>query len=87
MTSFNIGQLRRLYACFGLEQYCLSNGSTDIRIHTGHYSPTGRPKCYLFHPEELFLFSLAKIKTGKTNEQLCDDYFGGDYSRWGLGYR
>ena len=53
MTSFNIGQLRRLYACFGLEQYCLSNGSTDIRIHTGHYSPTGRPKCYLFHPEEL----------------------------------
>ena len=36
MTSFNIGQLGRLYACFGLEQYCLSNGSNDIHIHTGH---------------------------------------------------
>ena len=82
LTSFSNSELRRLYNCFGIAQHCLVNGSTHIRMHTGHYDPTnGTPKCYLYHPEELFLFTLAKIKTGKTNEQLCDNYFGGDYCR------
>ena len=64
------------------------NGDTDIRIHTGHFSQeTGAPKCYVIDPEELFLFTLTKVKTGKTNEQVCDDYFGGDYTHWEIGYR
>jgi hypothetical protein len=31
-------------------------------------------------PEELFLFSLAKCKTGMTYEKIADMFFGGDYS-------
>ena len=87
MTAYNVSQLRRLYAMFVLDEYCAAHHETEIRIATGAVTPAGVRKCYVFHPEELFLYVLTRIKTGKTDEQLCDDYFGGDYSRWCLGYR
>ncbi|KAL7524503.1 hypothetical protein ACHAXR_002236, partial [Thalassiosira sp. AJA248-18] len=44
------------------------------------------PARYLIHPEELFLFTLTKVATGRTNQSIIDEYFGGDYARWSLGY-
>lgn len=86
MTRFNIAQLWRLYDSFGLRQYCALYGETNVRIGTGHQRH-GSDCCYLYDPEELFLFALTKIATGLTDESIIDNWFGGDYARWGLGYR
>ena len=40
----------------------------------------------MIDPEELFLFTLCKVATGRTNQSIIDEYFGGDYTRWGYGY-
>ena len=87
MTGFTVSQLRRLYDKFGVHDFCLVNGDVVLRVHTGHYAPNGTPKCYIFNPEELFLFALTKIRTGKTNLQLVDEFFGGSVYRWSSGYR
>jgi hypothetical protein len=42
-----------------------------IRIHN-----------YCFTSEEILLFVLWKLKSGNTNAQLCDAYFGGDERKW-----
>ena len=86
MTRFSVDQLYRLYDLFGLRQYCLAHGEVDIRLSTGHQR-NGSENCYRYDPEELFLFTLTKIATGQTNESIIDTWFGGDYARWGLGYR
>ena len=86
MTRFSHGQLIRLYDCFGLQEYCESLGDTHIYIETGFDRRPGMPNRYKFHPEEIFLFCLMKIATGSTNNDLVDNYFGGDYARWGYAY-
>ena len=43
-------------------------------------------KCYRIDPEELFLYSLTRLKTGMSQEMIVDHYFGGDYSRWSYGH-
>jgi hypothetical protein len=86
MTGFNVSQLRRLYHHFGLREFVQAHNETVLRIGTGHWS-NGLEKCYRIHPEELFLFSLTKCKTGMTNERIIDMFFGGDYARWSHGFR
>jgi hypothetical protein len=85
MTRFSHGHLVRLYDCFGLLEYCNGLGETDIYIETGSQR-NGTPNRYKYHPEEIFLFCLMKIATGWTNNDLIDNYFGGDYARWGYAY-
>eukprot|EP00984_Skeletonema_dohrnii_P002519 scaffold873_cov79-Skeletonema_dohrnii-CCMP3373.AAC.1 len=82
MTRFNLHQLRRIYDCFGLDDYCRSMNTDFIRVYTGHDNQRGVPCCYRFHPEELFLYSLTKTAKGNTNDDNVDHYFGGAYSRW-----
>ncbi|KAL7526186.1 hypothetical protein ACHAXR_002464 [Thalassiosira sp. AJA248-18] len=86
MTCFNTEQLRRLYHHFGLREFLFAHNETDILVGTGHWR-NGAENCYRFDPEELFLFTLTKCKTGNTNEQIIDMFFGGDYARWSYGYR
>lgn len=86
MTRFNIYQLTRIYACFGLDDYCHSQNTDFIRVYTGHVNQRGVPCCYRFHPEELFLYSLTKIAKGNTSDDNVDTYFGGAYSRWSYGF-
>ena len=86
MTSFTIAQLQRLYHHFGLRQFVHGQGETELRIGTNTFRAGGE-NCYLIHPEELFLFSLTRIKTGMTQEVIVDMYFGGDYNRWSYGHR
>ena len=86
MTHFYHGQLRRLYDLFDLEGYMASIGEYEIPLYTGNY--TGNTPCrYLVPPEELVLFMLTKIATGRTNQSIIDEWFGGDYNRWSYGYR
>jgi len=86
MTGFNVSQLRRLYNHFGLREFVQAHNETVLRIVTGHWS-NGLEKCYRIHPEELFLFSLTKCKTGMTNERIIDMFFGGDYAQWSHSFR
>ncbi len=83
MTHFNKGQLHDLFQGFRLSQF-----NDEIRVGTGHLNPrTNNVNCYVFHPEELFLFTMTFCATGMTKEKIVDTYFGGDYARWSYGYR
>ena len=66
MTEFSIEQLQRLYQQFGVREYCMRHGESDIIIS--------------YHPEELFLFALTRTATGMMTEKIIDMFFGGDYS-------
>ena len=85
MTHFFHGQLRQLCRLFDLEGYLQSIDEEEIPLYTGHFR--GNTPCrYMIDPEELFLFTLCKVATGRTNQSIIDEYFGGDYTRWGYGY-
>ncbi len=71
MTIFKISQLQQLFHLFGLREFVNAHNETDLLIGTGHWR-NGRECCYCTHPEELFLFSLAKCKTGMTTDNLID---------------
>lgn len=86
MTHFYHGQLIRLYRSFNLDGYLISIGETMVPIYTGAIVDN-TPCRYLIDPEELFLFTLTKVATGRTNQSIIDEYFGGDYARWSHGYR
>jgi hypothetical protein len=83
MTAFTISQLRRLYRHFGLREFVLAHHETELWIGTGHWFE-GRERCYRINPEELFLFSLTKCKTGMSTEKIVDMFFGG---QWSYGFR
>ena len=40
----------------------------------------------LHTPQRVVLFTLCKVESGRTNRSIVDEYFGGDYARWSLGY-
>lgn len=86
-TGFRYYELVRIYKCFGLREYCRSDGSNVIGCSNRHMNPSGRSQSrYLFHPEELFLFMMIKCRTGDTITELVDNVFGGEYNRWSYGY-
>ena len=88
MTGFSIDQLRRLYGHFGLQHFVNAHQETDLLVGTNNFDPVnGAEKCYRIDPEELFLYSLTRLKTGMSQEMIVDHYFGGDYSRWSYGHR
>jgi hypothetical protein len=41
---------------------------------------------YKFKTEELIIYMLRKMSTGRTHKDLSDMEFGGDSKRWGTGY-
>ena len=51
-----------------------------------HYNPNNHRAYYKFHVEELFIYMLRKMMTGRTHKDLCDAEFGGCAGRWGRGY-
>lgn len=83
MTNFYVGQLKRIYAGFGLEDYARQqnnyDGNIKLFVHTG-WITEGTPCCYRIHPEHLFLYALTKQATARTQESIVDEYFGGDYA-------
>mmetsp|Transcript_29976 Transcript_29976/g.51043 ORF Transcript_29976/g.51043 Transcript_29976/m.51043 type:complete len:159 (-) Transcript_29976:35-511(-) len=62
-TTFDKNKLLRIYRCFGLEDIAAQNNGY-IRIPTGYLNQRGVPCVYNFHPEELFLYFMTRMKTG-----------------------
>jgi hypothetical protein len=88
MTHFYRDELKRIYRCFGLEDYVLMHGDgIHICVSTASDAHPGRKNRYKFDPEEIFLYTLSRIATGLPSTTIIDMYFGGAYSRWGYGYR
>jgi hypothetical protein len=71
MTATTISQLRRLYRHFGLREFVLAHHETERQIGTGHWFE-GRERCYCIDPEELFLFSLTRCKTGMSTADVAE---------------
>lgn len=71
-TTFHKDQLLRIYRCFGLQNIAALNDG-HIRIPTGFTNQRGVPCVYNFHPEELFLYFMTRMKTGNDHTQMCDD--------------
>jgi len=84
-TGFRIRDLREIYRLFGLQN--LVNGRGVIQVFTGHSNQRGVACCYNFHPEELFLFFMTRMRKGFTIVDMCNLIFGGYYSRWSYAWK
>lgn len=72
-TAFSKDELHQLMGLFGLNKM--------IRV------PRADGKYDSFHPEELFLFTLMKVREGASNAAIVEDQVGGrTAARWGRGY-
>ena len=70
--------------CHLSEQY----NSTRICMVQLDYNQRGVACCYNFHPEELFLYMMTRMKTGNDHTQMCGDIiFGGSPRRWSIAWR
>lgn len=85
-TGFRCRQLQRIYACFGLTDILANTQLPYIQIPNRHTNQRGVVCFYNFDPEELFLFTLTKCRSGKTNKDMCVDIFGGNERRWSNGF-
>ena len=86
MTGFSHGQLKRLYELFDLEDYFAALNEDLVPLPTGTFNSLGTPCRYLMHPEEVFLFTMTKLRTGRTNKSIVNEWFGGHYQKWGKAY-
>jgi hypothetical protein len=87
MTGFSIAELRVFQQHFGLQDFVHANFEVDLLIGTDNFDQTTRAeKCYCINTEELFLYTLTRIKTGMSQEMIVDHYFCKDYNRWASGY-
>jgi hypothetical protein len=87
-TCFRKDQLRRIYNCFGIDR--LGDPITgDILISTGCFNQRGDACGYNFNSEELFLYTMTrmKMKTGLDHTKLCKNIFGGSSKRWSFAWR
>jgi hypothetical protein len=84
LTRFSHEQLRALYGYFGFEAL-MDPGEVTLRIPTGH-TTRNSPCSYGVHPEEASLCTLIKVATGLANQNIVDNYFGGDYVQWSKTY-
>jgi len=75
-TGFNKCKLVRIYECFGLIALA-DDGDGLIRIPTGAINRFGMPCCYAFHPEELFLYFMTRMRKGLPHTDMCNLIFGG----------
>lgn len=85
LTSFINVDLRKIYLHFDLARFAGEDGY--VRVATGHTNQRGTPCFYRFHPEELFLFFMTRCKKGFSIKDMCNQIFGGNYSRWSYGFR
>ena len=63
---------------FDLQGYLRNIVADKVPLYTG-YMVNNTPCQYLIDPEELFIFILCKIATGRMNQSIVDEYFGSDY--------
>ncbi len=68
-TNFGKDHLLRIYDCFGLQALADENHGF-IKVPTGFNNQRGVPCYYNFHPEELFLYFMMRMKTGNDHTQM-----------------
>ena len=86
-TNFTKDQLIRIYHCFNLEYIAgLNENYGYIRVPTGHTNQYGAQCFYLFNPEELFLYTMMRMKTGDDHTQMSY-VFGGSTKKWSYAWR
>ena len=76
---------REIFRLFDIGSQADNDGY--IRISSGQTNQRGRDCQYLFHPEEIFLFLMTRCKKGWTIKDMCNQVFGGDYTRWCYGWK
>ncbi len=80
-TGFQQDQLHEIYGHFGLEEVAAAEPHIGyIAVDSG-----SQGKYHLFPPQEIFLFFMARMRTGDTKKNLCATIFGGHASRWSPG--
>jgi len=77
-TNFARQEIQTLIRFFDLPQRCYPDGF--IRIESG----TNTGNYYIFGPDEILIFVLIKVKSGHTNIDIVDEYFGGDHRKWSI---
>lgn len=86
-TSFTKVHLQRIYDCFALEAIANQPGNNGfIKVPTGFLNNNGVPCCYNFHPEELFLYFMMRMRSGNDHTQMCH-VFGGSVKRWSYAWK
>ena len=85
-TGFRAQQLQKIYACFGLNNILIATQLPYIQVPSRHTNQRGVACFYNFDPEELFLFTLTKCRSGRSNLDMCVDVFGGHHLRWSNGF-
>ena len=85
-TNFHKEQLARIFSCFGL-QAIIDPITGKVQVPTGYYNQRGVACYYNFHPEELFFYTMTRMKTGNDHTQMCGDIFGGSPKRWSIAWR
>jgi hypothetical protein len=85
-TGFNKCKLEQIFKCFGLQTIADQNDGY-IRVYNGSVNSDGRACCYLFVPEEMFLYFMMRMKKGLPHTDMCNLIFGGSSKRWSPGWR
>lgn len=76
-TGFRKSQLKEIYHHFGLKEVA------NEAPHVGFIPvPNSQGKFHKIPPEEMFLFFMARMRTGMDKKKLCQLLFGGQASRW-----
>jgi len=80
-TGFTQDQLYVIYGHFGLQEVAAAEP------HIGYIAvPSGsQGKYHIFPPQEIFLFFMARMRSGDDKKKLCTTIFGGHASRWSPG--
>jgi hypothetical protein len=85
-TGFTNMQLRRIYRCYGLTDILVQTQLPYIQVPTRQRNQRNTVCYYNFDPEELFLFTHSKCRTGYNNKEMCINIFGGHEKRWSYGF-
>jgi len=80
MTHFYRDELKRIYQCFGPEDYVLMHGDgIHICVSTASDAHPGRKNNYKLEPEEKILYTLCRVATRLPSATILDMYFGRTY--------
>jgi len=74
MTNFYRDELKRIYQCFGLENYVFMHGDRiHICVSTASDAHPGRKNNYKLEPEEKILYTLCRVATGLPSATIILD--------------
>lgn len=85
-TGYRRQQLIRIYNAFGFREECMKSNKRFLTVSNHHVNAGGYECKYRFHPEELFLFGMTRVRHGCSIKLLVNTVFGGYATRWSYGW-